>query len=66
MNGKKLGACCVLKEKGNLMNKKDGLFRHLQPNAGTVLVVALMLFAYRAWADPEGSLQTVPAAPLDS
>ena len=28
--------------------------KHLIPNVGTILVVALMLFAYRAWAAPAG------------
>ena len=28
------------------------LFRHLIPNAGTLVLMALMLFAYNAWAAP--------------
>jgi len=39
------------------------ILRQLIPNVGTILVVALMLFAYRAGAAPDTNLQTAPVGP---
>lgn len=44
------------------MNSK--LLRHFVPNLGTVLTVALLLFAYRAWAAPAAEPTPPPTPPL--
>ena len=42
------------------------LSRHLIPNVGTIVIVALLLFAYHAWAAPSAAPQVAPASQVNT
>jgi hypothetical protein len=42
------------------------LSHHLVPNAGTIVIVALLLFAYYAWAAPSHAPQATPASQVNT
>ena len=42
------------------------LSHHLIPNVGTIVIVALLLFAYHAWAAPSAAPQVAPASQVNT
>jgi hypothetical protein len=42
------------------------LAHHLVPNAGTLVMMALLLFAYHAWAAPSAAPQVAPASQVNT